>query len=134
MSNDVIEVHGSRVQVTRQALAAALAEELERALAGYRPCALLPAFVWRRIAKAAVRALLQLITEFIGRGQPIALPGFGSWRLMRRAAHLGTCPAAWGPHGHPAQRAERYLVPAHTKVVWRPAERLRQRLFRVQVE
>lgn len=69
------------------------------------------------VPKAAAETLVEECVEELRRaftgGEGVTLQGFGSFKLVARAARSGT-----GPGGAP------YSVPAHTAITFHPAEAL----------
>lgn len=43
-------------------------------------------------AKAAVEAVFETITKTLGRGEEVAIAGFGTFRIAKRAARMGVNP------------------------------------------
>jgi len=43
-------------------------------------------------AKAAVEAVFEAITKTLGRGEEVAIAGFGTFRIAKRAARMGVNP------------------------------------------
>ncbi len=43
-------------------------------------------------AKTAVEAVFEIITKTLGRGEEVAIAGFGTFRIAKRAARMGVNP------------------------------------------
>lgn len=49
-------------------------------------------FETKKKAHESVDAFLDLITKALGRGEDVAFPGFGTFRVVKRAARMGVNP------------------------------------------
>jgi len=64
----------------------------------------------------AIEAFLGTIVDTIGKKQPVALVGFGTFDIRKRAARMGRNP----------RTGQRITIPASTASVFRPGRRLRE--------
>ena len=46
----------------------------------------------KKQAQAVVEAVLDIITKTLGKGEDVAITGFGTFKVMRRAARMGVNP------------------------------------------
>lgn len=57
----------------------------------------------KRAAGDALNALLDIVTESLGRGEKVTLTGFGTFLVRQRAARMGRNPQTGDPLHIPAQ-------------------------------
>ena len=62
----------------------------------------------KKQAEAAVEALFETIVKTVGRGEEVAIAGFGTFRLSKRAARMGINPKTGEKIQIPAKSAPKF--------------------------
>ncbi|BCX15822.1 MAG: SPBc2 prophage-derived DNA-binding protein HU 2 [Candidatus Parcubacteria bacterium] len=70
----------------------------------------------KKQAAAAVDAVFDTITKALSRGEEVSIPGFGTFRVSKRAAREGINP----------RTGEKIHIPASTKPKFRAAKALKE--------
>ena len=70
----------------------------------------------KKTAQAAVEALFDTIVKTLGRGEEVAITGFGTFRVVKRAARMGVNP----------KTGEKIQIAASTKPKFRAGKLLKE--------
>lgn len=74
------------------------------------------AFETKKKSVEVVEAFLDLIVKALGRGEDVAFPGFGTFRVVKRAARMGVNP----------KTGEKIQIAASTKPKFRAGKLLKE--------
>lgn len=70
----------------------------------------------KKKAQEIVDSVFDIITKTLGRGEEVAIPGFGTFRVVKRAARTGVNP----------KTGEKIQIAASTKPKFRAAKQLKE--------